>query len=70
SDGQGRCCGQVFSCIFDYDTPRIALIKSRKVGLLNRIIQLESSPMSLGRDQGNAQRCTSDKERQLLYILH
>ncbi|KAG8456106.1 hypothetical protein GDO86_002052 [Hymenochirus boettgeri] len=34
------CCGQVFSCIFDYDTPRIALIKSRKVGLLNRIIQL------------------------------
>ncbi|KAE8635203.1 hypothetical protein XENTR_v10002544 [Xenopus tropicalis] len=34
------CCGQVYSCIFDYDTPRIALIKSRKIGFLNRFIQL------------------------------
>nr|AAG45102.1 ATP-gated ion channel subunit P2X4 [Xenopus laevis] len=34
------CCGQVYSCLFDYDTPRIALIKSRKIGLLNRFIQL------------------------------
>ncbi|CAI9584267.1 unnamed protein product, partial [Staurois parvus] len=34
------CCQEVYSCIFDYNTPRIALIKSRKVGLLNRVIQL------------------------------
>ncbi|XP_077149043.1 P2X purinoceptor 4 isoform X1 [Ranitomeya variabilis] len=36
----GGCCAEVYSCIFDYNTPRIALIKSRKVGLLNRVIQL------------------------------
>ncbi|XP_073482623.1 P2X purinoceptor 4 [Aquarana catesbeiana] len=36
----GGCCREVYSCIFDYNTPRIALIKSRKVGLLNRVIQL------------------------------
>ncbi|KAM4809189.1 P2X purinoceptor 4 [Rhinophrynus dorsalis] len=34
------CCKEAFSCILEYDTPRIALIKSKKVGLLNRIIQL------------------------------
>ncbi|KAG8597725.1 hypothetical protein GDO81_002369 [Engystomops pustulosus] len=38
--GSGGCCAEVYSCIFDYNTPRIALIKSRKVGLLNRVIQL------------------------------
>ncbi|XP_075034409.1 P2X purinoceptor 4-like [Mixophyes fleayi] len=36
----GGCCREVYSCIFDYSTPRIALIKSRKVGLLNRVVQL------------------------------
>ncbi|XP_063820492.1 P2X purinoceptor 4 [Pseudophryne corroboree] len=36
----GGCCLEVYSCIFDYSTPRIALIKSRKVGLLNRVVQL------------------------------
>ncbi|XP_053328814.1 P2X purinoceptor 4 [Spea bombifrons] len=36
----GGCCKEVYSCVFDYNTPRIALIKSRKVGLLNRVIQL------------------------------
>ncbi|KAM8960747.1 P2X purinoceptor 4-like [Pelodytes ibericus] len=34
------CCAELYSCIFDYNTPRIALIKSRKVGLMNRVIQL------------------------------
>ncbi|KAG9487738.1 hypothetical protein GDO78_007497 [Eleutherodactylus coqui] len=38
--GGGGCCGELYSCVFDYSTPRIALIKSRKVGLLNRVIQL------------------------------
>ncbi|XP_068101314.1 P2X purinoceptor 4 [Hyperolius riggenbachi] len=36
----GGCCGEVYSCVLDYSTPRIALIKSRKIGLLNRLIQL------------------------------
>lgn len=36
----GGCCAELYSCIFDYNTPRIALIKSRKVGLLNRVFQL------------------------------
>ncbi|CAH2295857.1 P2X purinoceptor 4 [Pelobates cultripes] len=33
-------CRELYSCIFDYSTPRIALIKSRKVGVMNRLIQL------------------------------
>ncbi|XP_053557710.1 P2X purinoceptor 4 [Bombina bombina] len=36
----GGCCREVYSCIFEYNTPRIVLIKSRKVGLMNRVIQL------------------------------
>uniref|UniRef100_A0ABM5F2P9 P2X purinoceptor n=1 Tax=Pogona vitticeps TaxID=103695 RepID=A0ABM5F2P9_9SAUR len=37
----GTSCGQtVYSCLFEYDTPRIVLIKSRKVGLMNRLVQL------------------------------
>ncbi|XP_038618506.1 P2X purinoceptor 4 [Tachyglossus aculeatus] len=34
-------CGQALSaCLFEYDTPRIVLIRSRKVGLMNRAVQL------------------------------
>nr|XP_033812106.1 P2X purinoceptor 4 isoform X2 [Geotrypetes seraphini] len=36
----GSCCVEVTSCVFEYDTPRIVLIKSRKVGLMNRAVQL------------------------------
>ncbi|XP_075424336.1 P2X purinoceptor 4 [Ascaphus truei] len=36
----GGCCGELCSYILEYDTPRIVLIKSRKVGLMNRVIQL------------------------------
>ncbi|OXB84941.1 UNVERIFIED_CONTAM: hypothetical protein H355_016063 [Colinus virginianus] len=33
-------CGAVCSFLFEYDTPRIVLIRSRKVGLINRFVQL------------------------------
>ncbi|XP_077164206.1 P2X purinoceptor 4 [Paroedura picta] len=35
----GRCAG-LAGFLFEYDTPRIVLIKSRKVGLMNRLVQL------------------------------
>uniref|UniRef100_A0A8C5LMB8 P2X purinoceptor n=1 Tax=Leptobrachium leishanense TaxID=445787 RepID=A0A8C5LMB8_9ANUR len=34
------CYRELHSCVFDYSTPRIALIKSRKIGLMNRVVQL------------------------------
>ncbi|XP_016157816.1 PREDICTED: P2X purinoceptor 4 isoform X3 [Ficedula albicollis] len=33
-------CGALQSFLFEYDTPRIVLIRSRKVGLINRAVQL------------------------------
>ncbi|XP_062999990.1 P2X purinoceptor 4 [Elgaria multicarinata webbii] len=36
----GSLCGPLYSCLFEYDTPRIVSIKSRKVGLMNRLVQL------------------------------
>ncbi|XP_048677742.1 P2X purinoceptor 4-like isoform X5 [Caretta caretta] len=36
----GACCGVLRGFLFEYDTPRIVLIKSRKVGLVNRAVQL------------------------------
>uniref|UniRef100_A0A8C6YJA3 P2X purinoceptor n=1 Tax=Naja naja TaxID=35670 RepID=A0A8C6YJA3_NAJNA len=33
-------CGALYSFLFEYDTPRIVSIKSRKVGLMNRLVQL------------------------------
>ncbi|XP_012586528.1 PREDICTED: P2X purinoceptor 4 [Condylura cristata] len=35
-----RCCAALGACLFEYDTPRIVLIRSRKVGLMNRGVQL------------------------------
>ncbi|KAM4707783.1 P2X purinoceptor 4-like [Discoglossus pictus] len=37
---RGGCCGELYSCVFDYSSPRIVMIKSRKVGFMNRAIQL------------------------------
>ncbi|XP_045152686.1 P2X purinoceptor 4 isoform X1 [Echinops telfairi] len=34
------CCAAVAAFLFEYDTPRIVLIRSRKVGLMNRVVQL------------------------------
>ncbi|XP_029422461.1 P2X purinoceptor 4 isoform X2 [Nannospalax galili] len=34
------CCVVLGSFLFEYDTPRIVLIRSRKVGLMNRMVQL------------------------------
>nr|AFQ41092.1 purinergic receptor P2X4 subunit variant 2 [Cavia porcellus] len=34
------CCGALRAFLFEYDTPRIVLIRSRKVGLMNRAVQL------------------------------
>uniref|UniRef100_A0A8C6FWG6 Purinergic receptor P2X 4 n=1 Tax=Moschus moschiferus TaxID=68415 RepID=A0A8C6FWG6_MOSMO len=34
------CCAVLGSFLFEYDTPRIVLIRSRKVGLMNRTVQL------------------------------
>nr|CAB90750.1 P2X4b receptor subunit [Mus musculus] len=34
------CCSVLGSFLFEYDTPRIVLIRSRKVGLMNRVVQL------------------------------
>ncbi|EDM13672.1 purinergic receptor P2X, ligand-gated ion channel 4, isoform CRA_e [Rattus norvegicus] len=34
------CCSVLGSFLFEYDTPRIVLIRSRKVGLMNRAVQL------------------------------
>nr|XP_005989067.1 PREDICTED: P2X purinoceptor 4 [Latimeria chalumnae] len=34
------CCIPVYNFLFEYDTARIVVIKSRKVGLMNRIVQL------------------------------
>uniref|UniRef100_A0A8D0H812 P2X purinoceptor n=1 Tax=Sphenodon punctatus TaxID=8508 RepID=A0A8D0H812_SPHPU len=34
------CCAGCYSFLFEYDTPRIVLIKSRKVGVMNRLVQL------------------------------
>lgn len=34
------CCSVLRSFLFEYDTPRIVLIRSRKVGLMNRAVQL------------------------------
>lgn len=31
---------EIFLSIFEYYTPKIVLIKNRKVGVLNRIVQL------------------------------
>ncbi|KAL8180134.1 UNVERIFIED_CONTAM: P2X purinoceptor 4 [Gekko kuhli] len=36
----GGCCAALYGFLFEYDTPRIVLIKSRKVGLMNRLVQL------------------------------
>ncbi|XP_048411774.1 P2X purinoceptor 4a isoform X1 [Stegostoma tigrinum] len=36
----GGCCSSVCDFILEYDTPRIVLIKNRKVGIVNRIVQL------------------------------
>ncbi|XP_063171352.1 P2X purinoceptor 4 [Candoia aspera] len=35
-----RRCGGLYGFLFEYDTPRIVSIKSRKVGLMNRVVQL------------------------------
>ncbi|XP_010598170.2 P2X purinoceptor 4 isoform X1 [Loxodonta africana] len=34
------CCAVLAGFLFEYDTPRIVLIRSRKVGLMNRAVQL------------------------------
>uniref|UniRef100_A0A8C2MYB0 P2X purinoceptor n=1 Tax=Cricetulus griseus TaxID=10029 RepID=A0A8C2MYB0_CRIGR len=34
------CCSVLAAFLFEYDTPRIVLIRSRKVGLMNRLVQL------------------------------
>lgn len=34
------CCAVLGAFLFEYDTPRIVLIRSRKVGLMNRTVQL------------------------------
>ncbi|KAL6042306.1 hypothetical protein STEG23_012792 [Scotinomys teguina] len=34
------CCSALRAFLFEYDTPRIVLIRSRKVGLMNRVVQL------------------------------
>ncbi|XP_023601853.1 P2X purinoceptor 4 isoform X5 [Myotis lucifugus] len=34
------CCSVLGAFLFEYDTPRIVLIRSRKVGLMNRAVQL------------------------------
>ncbi|KAM4827704.1 P2X purinoceptor 4 isoform 2-T2 [Thomomys bottae] len=34
------CCAVLRGFLFEYDTPRIVLIRSRKVGLMNRAVQL------------------------------
>ncbi|XP_041080000.1 P2X purinoceptor 4-like isoform X2 [Polyodon spathula] len=34
------CCRTLGQVLFEYDTPRIVSIKSRKVGLINRLVQL------------------------------
>ncbi|XP_041058802.1 P2X purinoceptor 4-like isoform X2 [Carcharodon carcharias] len=34
------CCTSVCDFIVEYDTPRIVLIKNRKVGVVNRVVQL------------------------------
>uniref|UniRef100_A0A803TCI5 P2X purinoceptor n=1 Tax=Anolis carolinensis TaxID=28377 RepID=A0A803TCI5_ANOCA len=36
----GPCCALLYGFLFEYDTPRIVLIRSRKVGLMNRLVQL------------------------------
>ncbi|XP_054851897.1 P2X purinoceptor 4 [Eublepharis macularius] len=36
----GCCCEGLRGFLFEYDTPRIVLIRSRKVGLMNRLVQL------------------------------
>lgn len=36
----GTRCGALRGFLFEYDTPRIVSIKSRKVGLMNRLVQL------------------------------
>lgn len=33
-------CSVLRAFLFEYDTPRIVLIRSRKVGLMNRLVQL------------------------------
>lgn len=38
--GGGGCCAGLYGFLFEYDTPRIVLIRSRKVGLMNRLVQL------------------------------
>ncbi|XP_077015920.1 P2X purinoceptor 4 [Tamandua tetradactyla] len=34
------CCGPLAAFLFEYNTPRIVLIRSRKVGLMSRAVQL------------------------------
>uniref|UniRef100_A0A8C9D3J2 Purinergic receptor P2X 4 n=1 Tax=Panthera leo TaxID=9689 RepID=A0A8C9D3J2_PANLE len=34
------CCAALAAFLFEYDTPRIVLIRSRKVGLMNRAVQV------------------------------
>jgi len=35
-----QICDGVLTTLFEYDTPKIVIIKSKKVGLINRLIQL------------------------------
>uniref|UniRef100_A0A8D1CSS2 Purinergic receptor P2X 4 n=2 Tax=Sus scrofa TaxID=9823 RepID=A0A8D1CSS2_PIG len=40
SGAMAGCCAVLYAFLFEYDTPRIVLIRSRKVGLMNRMVQL------------------------------
>ncbi|XP_034284646.1 P2X purinoceptor 4 [Pantherophis guttatus] len=39
-DTPWKRCGALYNFLFEYDTPRIVSIKSRKVGFMNRLVQL------------------------------
>lgn len=39
-DAPWERCGALYNFLFEYDTPRIVSIKSRKVGFMNRLVQL------------------------------
>ncbi|KAI2568381.1 P2RX4 isoform 2 [Pan troglodytes] len=43
------CCAALAAFLFEYDTPRIVLIRSRKVGLMNRAVQLLILAYVIGR---------------------
>lgn len=36
----GQVCDTVLAAVFEYDTAKIVHIKSKKVGVINRLIQL------------------------------